>query len=192
MTDDAREREKSHVGIAHGSGAAQPEPALGGPTSTGPLARARPDPANVLLNPATSPTHELTDTAPAQPNELPPDPDGRHSHDHAEVDHPFGTHSTESSGQVDNREHPRAEQQRIIPVHHRPHDRHRADDGRPRRRVEQDNRTGSDTKRALYAFHRSQDGRRIVQNNELDGSPGRLHGIRRQRLSFRYPERHDQ
>ena len=66
-------------------------------TSPQPLARARPDPANVLLNPATSPTHELTDTAPAQPNELPPDPDGRHSHDHAEVDHPFGTHSTESS-----------------------------------------------------------------------------------------------
>lgn len=62
-----------------------------------PLARARPDPANVLLNPATSPNHQLTDTAPKQPNELPLDPDGRPSHDDAEVDDPFGTHSSESS-----------------------------------------------------------------------------------------------
>ena len=97
MTDDAREREEGHVDIAHGGGAVQPEPALGGPTPTGPLARARPDPANVLLNPATSPTHELTDTAPAQPNELPPDPDSRQSHDDPEGYHPFGTHSIESS-----------------------------------------------------------------------------------------------
>lgn len=41
-----------------------------------PLDRSRPDPANPLLNPATVPGHSPEDAAPAQPNVLPPDPNG--------------------------------------------------------------------------------------------------------------------
>ena len=58
--------------------------------------RPRPDPANPLLNPATSIRHVAEDTAPPQPNEL-PEPDGTPSASDADSAHPLGAHERQSS-----------------------------------------------------------------------------------------------
>ena len=51
----------------------------------------RADPANPLLNPATSTRHTAEDAAPTQPNELPSDPDGSLTGaDSCSEQHPLG------------------------------------------------------------------------------------------------------
>jgi hypothetical protein len=62
------------------------------PDQNEPLVTPRPDPANPLFNPPTFPGHVPEDAPPAQPNELPPDPDGSPSQPAADWDHPFGPH----------------------------------------------------------------------------------------------------
>ena len=52
----------------------------------------RPDPTNPLFNPATSTRHAAENAAPAQPNELPPDPDGKPTASDAGSEHPLGAH----------------------------------------------------------------------------------------------------
>ena len=52
----------------------------------------RPDPANPLLNPATSTRHAAEDAAPTQPNELPSDPDGSLTVADSDSEHPLGAH----------------------------------------------------------------------------------------------------
>jgi len=63
------------------------------PNAPAPL---RSDPANPLLNPATSMRHPAEDAAPDQPNEL-PNPDDTATRTDADSDHPLGTHERQSS-----------------------------------------------------------------------------------------------
>jgi hypothetical protein len=62
------------------------------PDQNEPPVTPRPDPANPLFNPPTFPGHVPEDAPPAQPNELPPDPDGSPTQPLADRDHPLGTH----------------------------------------------------------------------------------------------------
>ena len=58
-----------------------------GPTPGSP----HPNPADPFSNPPSHPSHMTEAAPPAQPNELPPDPDGSLTSETV-VDHPFGTH----------------------------------------------------------------------------------------------------
>jgi hypothetical protein len=58
--------------------------------------RLPPNPADPLLNPATSMRYEAEDAVPAQPNE-PPEPDSLSMGTNTDSDHPLGGHERQGS-----------------------------------------------------------------------------------------------